>query len=255
MNSMDDEIWKPVPVEGYCDYYDVSTKGRVRSHGFHRRNRLMTLEKNNRGYMRVRLYNHGDCVRFYVHRLVAMAFIDNPNNRDQVNHKNLDKADNRLENLEWVSASENQFHKMRYRDEKIKMLEERIDQLKSIVESSSKIVRCRNCMHYDPHPIDGGVCFLPDGDGDFARWEVEPDGFCAWGKRETNNKTDDIVECCGDDRFELIAKAKAELLDATNIESSPTDMAALDSILFRCWQMGWLDQLRTEERENDGQAK
>lgn len=68
---------------------------------------------------------------------------------------------------------------------------------------------------------------------------------------ETNNKTGDIVEHCGDDRFELIAKAKAELLDATNIESNPTDMAALDSILFRCWQMGWLDQLRTEERKGE----
>lgn len=58
-----------------------------------------------------------------------------------------------------------------------------------------------------------------------------------------------IGETCSDDRFELIAKAKAELLDATNIESNPTDMAALDSILFRCWQMGWLDHLRMGERE------
>lgn len=46
-----------------------------------------------------------------------------------------------------------------------------------------EIVRCRDCKHYDPHPTDGGVCFLPDGDGDFARWEVEPDGFCNWGER------------------------------------------------------------------------
>ena len=49
-----------------------------------------------------------------------------------------------------------------------------------------EIVRCRDCEHYDPHPIDGGVCFLPDGDGDFARWEVEPDGFCKWGERKNN---------------------------------------------------------------------
>lgn len=46
-----------------------------------------------------------------------------------------------------------------------------------------EIVRCRDCKHYDPHPTDSGVCFLPDGDGDFARWEVEPDGFCKWGER------------------------------------------------------------------------
>lgn len=53
-----------------------------------------------------------------------------------------------------------------------------------------------------------------------------------------------IHDTCGDDRFELIAKAKQKLLDATNIDSSPDEIAALDNILFRCWQMGWLDQLR-----------
>lgn len=47
-----------------------------------------------------------------------------------------------------------------------------------------EIVRCRDCKHYDPYCTDDGVCFLPDGDGDFARWEVEPDGFCKWGERK-----------------------------------------------------------------------
>ena len=51
-------------------------------------------------------------------------------------------------------------------------------------------------------------------------------------------------EVCGDDRFELIAKAKRKLLECTNIESSPEEVEVLDNILFRCWQMGWLDQLR-----------
>ena len=53
-----------------------------------------------------------------------------------------------------------------------------------------------------------------------------------------------ICDTCGDDRFELIAKAKARLLEATNIEMRPDEMAVIDNILFRCWQMGWLDQLR-----------
>lgn len=53
-----------------------------------------------------------------------------------------------------------------------------------------------------------------------------------------------IYDTCGDDRFDLIAKAKQKLLDATNIDSSPDEIAVLDNILFRCWQMGWLDQLR-----------
>lgn len=53
-----------------------------------------------------------------------------------------------------------------------------------------------------------------------------------------------MSEICGDDRFELIDKAKQKLLDATNIDSRPDEIAVLDNILFRCWQMGWLYQLR-----------
>lgn len=47
---------------------------------------------------------------------------------------------------------------------------------------------------------------------------------------------------CNDNRFEVIGKAKEHLLEATNIETSPDEMAVLDSFLFRCWQMGWLKQ-------------
>lgn len=51
-------------------------------------------------------------------------------------------------------------------------------------------------------------------------------------------------EACGDDRFELIGRAKSKLLEGTDIESRPEELAVLDNILFRCWQMGWLDELR-----------
>ena len=46
--------------------------------------------------------------------------------------------------------------------------------------------------------------------------------------------------CCGDNRFEIIEAAKKDLLKSTNIESDPDEMKVIDSILFRCWQMGWL---------------
>ena len=49
-------------------------------------------------------------------------------------------------------------------------------------------------------------------------------------------------EICGDNRFEIIAKAKADLLEGTNIETDEAEMAVIDNILFRCWQMGWLDR-------------
>lgn len=51
-----------------------------------------------------------------------------------------------------------------------------------------------------------------------------------------------MAEICGDNRFEVIERAKRHLLDGTNIDTSPGEMAVLDSFLFRCWQMGWLDR-------------
>lgn len=49
-------------------------------------------------------------------------------------------------------------------------------------------------------------------------------------------------EVCTDNRFEIIEKTKEHLLNATNINTSPDEMKVLDSFLFRCWQMGWLDR-------------
>ena len=51
-----------------------------------------------------------------------------------------------------------------------------------------------------------------------------------------------MADMCGDNRFEIIAKAKADLLESTNIETDEAEMAVIDNILFRCWQMGWLDR-------------
>ena len=53
----------------------------------------------------------------------------------------------------------------------------------------------------------------------------------------------------GDNRFEIIAKAKKDLIEGTNIETSEDEMKVLDNFLFRCWQMGWLD--RYEEKQNE----
>lgn len=47
-----------------------------------------------------------------------------------------------------------------------------------------------------------------------------------------------------DNRFELISKAKELLVESTNIEDSPEEMAVIDDVLFRCWQMGWLNKMK-----------
>lgn len=53
-------------------------------------------------------------------------------------------------------------------------------------------------------------------------------------------------EMCMDDRFIVIDRAKCDLLEYTNIETSPEEMKVLNNFLFRCWQMGWLDQYKDE---------
>lgn len=60
-----------------------------------------------------------------------------------------------------------------------------------------------------------------------------------------------VSETCEDNRFKLVAKYRAKLFDGTNIEDRPEEMAVIDNVLFRCWQMGWLDQLEGSYNENE----
>lgn len=96
------ENWKP--VFGYEKYYSVSDLGRVRSE---KRGIILRPQKRRHGYLSVWLYGDDSKTQVSVHRLVAMAFCENPNDLPEVNHKNEDKTDNRAENLEWVTHREN----------------------------------------------------------------------------------------------------------------------------------------------------
>ena len=108
------EIWKPIP--GYEKYYEASTEGRIRSKDRMRSNgipisgRILKPSKDRGGYLYVRLYDDNGSKYLKIHRLVALTFCDNPQNKEQVNHKTGIRDDNRIENIEWVTCSENHRH-------------------------------------------------------------------------------------------------------------------------------------------------
>ena len=98
------EEWKPIK-----DYnYEVSSFGRVRNKCS--KKLLSIFDTNREGYLRVILFSNGKRKRFFVHRLVAETFIPNSENKPQVNHKDGNKQNNNVENLEWVTCSENGLH-------------------------------------------------------------------------------------------------------------------------------------------------
>lgn len=97
------EIWKD--VVGYEGYYQISNLGNVMRN---KKQLKKIVDKN--GYVFVRLYKNGKQKHFSVHRLVAVAFIPNPQNLPEVNHIDANKENNFVNNLEWCTHTENMVH-------------------------------------------------------------------------------------------------------------------------------------------------
>jgi hypothetical protein len=94
-------------VEGYEGFYAVTSLGRIWSY---RSNRFIKTWVDCSGYMRVTFCVNGEENQQSMHRLVGFAFVVNPDNKPQINHKNGDKKDCKASNLEWVTPRENLQH-------------------------------------------------------------------------------------------------------------------------------------------------
>ena len=95
------------PIKGWEGLYEINKNGEVRNA---KNKNTIVGDINNCGYYRVSLYNQGQRKRYFRHRLVAEQFLDKLEGKDFVNHIDGDKSNNSLENLEWVSQSENEKH-------------------------------------------------------------------------------------------------------------------------------------------------
>lgn len=100
------EQWKP--VVGYDGIYEVSNIWNIKSS--YRTKKILKNQKNKYWYMSIQLSLEWIQEQFTIHRIVAMAFIPNPENKRTINHINGIKTDNRVENLEWATDSENIQH-------------------------------------------------------------------------------------------------------------------------------------------------
>jgi hypothetical protein len=156
------EIWKPVPLKEFENLYEISNYGKVRSKGTYNtcKKGIMNPMTDTSGYYHVRLYNKGISKDVSIHKLVALAFILNPDNLPMVNHIDEDKTNNHVENLEWCT---NQYN-IRYSNAKaidvytkdgefIETLEAISDAVSKYEIETSSISRCcksryRTCKGY-----------------------------------------------------------------------------------------------------------
>ena len=152
---MQKEKW--VDIQGYVGFYQISNLGRVKSLSrtyytynylkkekikITRKEKYMSYKKDSNDYMIVSLSRNGKTKAFTIHRLVASAFIPNPDNLPQINHINGIKTDNRVENLEWCTPSYNVEHSFKTGIRKMtsKQIKQAKENIKKAFESKRRKV-------------------------------------------------------------------------------------------------------------------
>lgn len=113
--------WKRVPIDGFGDDYQVSNLGEIRSTKTGHYRVLKPKRNKHTGYLYVNLWNDGASITRSIHRLVALAFIPNPDNLTEVDHIDEDKTNNTVDNLRWVSTHDNNVHSKYKRNKPIEL--------------------------------------------------------------------------------------------------------------------------------------
>lgn len=149
------EIWKV--VIGYEGFYEVSSIGKIRSKDryVNATNGSTQLKKgiilkspiDKYGYHKIKLSKYGKVKDFTVHRLVALNFVKNIFNKPQVNHKDGNKLNNKVDNLEWMTISEQSIHAYKYnlksktgiKNSMVKLTEEEVKKIKEMLDMGSRV--------------------------------------------------------------------------------------------------------------------
>ncbi len=168
-----EEIWKD--IEDYEGYYQISNLGNVKSLDYRRRgySKNLTPKINNRGYAWVELAVNGLKQYFLIHRLVATAFIVNPNKYPIVNHIDENPLNNIVDNLEWCTSSYNALYSRERHDYESKIV--RIGNRKTSTHR-------RRCESINQYTLDGLL---------IRKWE---DSLQIRNNMNANQTS--ILECC-----------------------------------------------------------
>lgn len=152
--------------------YCVSSFGRIWSsnHG------IIKTPLNNSGYPHFNRVINGKRVRTLVHRMLAIAFLENPENKPTVNHKNGVRSDNRIENLEWATSSEQNQHSVTILGRKGAINAHRKKSIKAINDDTGEIIECAGIREMGRKlkiPYQGIQAVLKNPNRRYFQWRFE----------------------------------------------------------------------------------